>query len=170
MTRHLTWLLGVLGVLGVVGGSAVLRAEQRAESASLRAELDALKAKSERSSGQETKGSPSRLSSSEAGAIYDAEFRGQALDIEWTQRMDQRVRAEALPELAKKLPGVALDSIECRDTMCRVIVVHDTPQSQRPLASTVARIPPFQEANVYYVYEHGTPLRTVMYVMRRGQN
>jgi hypothetical protein len=166
MRQRLGWLFAIVTV---AAGAVVLRMEHRAESAVPNSQA----ATSSQVKGTDAQGSdggrPRPRNKEERITAFEEDFHRQTVDVKWTQEVGQKIRAEALPALAATVTGVALDSVECRETMCRVVVVHDGRDSQRSMARDISRIPPF-DGEVYYSYDsRAQPLRTVMYVMRNGQ-
>lgn len=100
-------------------------------------------------------------------AAYDQRLREEPPDPAWDGEVKPRIDG-AMTTLASTLPGVKAQSVDCGSTLCRVVVVHEDPGSQKQLTGKISKIPPFDN-EVYYAYDHdSSPPKTTLYVARTG--
>lgn len=72
------------------------------------------------------------------GDFYAAAFASQAVDQTWRDEREVAIRAYLSPGY---FPGTKVESVECRSSLCRVLLQHDGPEASRRMDRAWGRGP-----------------------------
>jgi len=97
------------------------------------------------------------------GDQLDARLAAEAPDPRWAA-----ATASAIRSTVAAISGDKLLSSDCKASLCRVEIEHDSPAEQHRLAKSVLGSGPFEQDVMFRYDFDSSPPRTTMYVAREG--
>jgi hypothetical protein len=79
---------------------------------------------------------------------FETRFASETIDPSWSRSIELTIRNE----LAPKATGSTVLESRCASTLCRIVLRHETPRSQRELAYAMSDLAPFRQG-VFYSYD-----------------
>lgn len=103
-----------------------------------------------------------REHSAKVAASAEEELDSEATDPTWSRATEAQIAA-SVEELA--LAGARVQSTECKQSLCRMIVDHEGPEIARAFGPAVLQRAPFNTMGTFFHYQEG---RIVVYALRPG--
>ncbi|MFZ5893921.1 MAG: hypothetical protein ACOY0T_22860 [Myxococcota bacterium] len=97
------------------------------------------------------------------GEQLDAQLQTERIDTGWAP-----ATRTAIETAFSSLPKDRVLSSECRQSLCRVAVQHESIDGQREMAKAITAQPPFDQDVLFRYDSEHTPPSTILYVARAG--
>ena len=97
-------------------------------------------------------------------ASVQARFASEEVDQDWRSATVGRIKGV----LGVSTPGTRLVEVDCASSVCRAVVVHDSDEARRSLASEIASSEPFNHGVLYSYDRESEPPKTLLFVRREG--
>lgn len=98
-----------------------------------------------------------------AGEKLDAELGRESIDRAWSAGTSSDINA-----VFKPLTSSQLVNVDCRSSLCRVLIRHDSAEDQHGFAKKILGAPPFDQDVLFRYDFDSTPPKTTLYVARQG--
>jgi hypothetical protein len=96
-------------------------------------------------------------------AVIEQGFQQESPDPAWSAEAEGQI-----DRAVSTLPDAKMVSRACRATLCRVVVSHESPGSQRQFTKQISHLPPFDNRVVFQPDFASVPITTTMYLARAG--
>jgi hypothetical protein len=106
-----------------------------------------------------------RVREKERQQFYAATFEQEPRDRAWGNQMESRVTSAVS---AAAFPGTHVESVDCRSTLCKVVLSHDDAAAEQAVGSFPMAVPEFAEGTLSASNDAKGRLLTVGYFARSG--
>jgi hypothetical protein len=114
----------------------------------------------------EEKRAEERATREEVALRLDARAESERTDATWAPAMNGEIRAAVAAHAA----GATVASSDCRASLCKVVLQHESAESQTEIARKLAPLKPFQSGTFYRYDSSSKPASTTLYIVREGMD